>query len=58
MKPVSSLLQGRNAGLWHTEPEATVFDALHVLAEHEVGALVVMKGDKLVGVFSERDYTR
>ena len=58
MKPVSSLLQGRNAGLWHTEPESTVFDALHVLAEHEVGALVVMKGDQLVGVFSERDYTR
>lgn len=58
MKPVSSLLQRRADGLYHTEPDATVFDALHVLARHEVGALVVMQGDKLVGVFSERDYTR
>lgn len=58
MKPVSSLLQRRTDGLFHTEPDATVFDALHVLARHEVGALVVLQGDKLVGVFSERDYTR
>jgi CBS domain-containing protein len=59
MKPVSALLtQRRNAGLWHTSPDATVFDALHVLAKHEVGALVVMEGDRLAGVFSERDYTR
>ncbi|MGJ7542084.1 CBS domain-containing protein [Variovorax sp. LT1R16] len=58
MKPVSSLLQRRTDGLYHTAPDATVFDALHVLARHEVGALVVLQGDKLVGVFSERDYTR
>jgi CBS domain-containing protein len=58
MKPVSALLQGRNAGLWRTAPGSTVFEALHVLAEHEVGALVVMEADALVGVFSERDYTR
>ncbi|MGJ7491616.1 CBS domain-containing protein [Variovorax sp. ZT4R33] len=59
MKPVSVLLaQRRNAGLWHTGPDATVFDALHVLARHEVGALVVMADERLVGVFSERDYTR
>ncbi len=58
MKPVSALLQRRPAGLWHTAPDATVFDALHVLAKHEVGALVVMQDDRLVGVFSERDYTR
>ncbi|RYF64220.1 MAG: CBS domain-containing protein [Comamonadaceae bacterium] len=59
MKPVSALLAQRsNAGLWHTTPDATVFDALHVLAKHEVGALVVMDDQRLVGVFSERDYTR
>ncbi len=58
MKPVSALLQRREAALWRTEPDAIVFDALQVLARHEVGALLVMEGDKLVGVFSERDYTR
>lgn len=45
-------------GLWRTAPDTTVFDALQLLAHHEVGALVVMQGDALVGVFSERDYTR
>lgn len=58
MKPVSALLQRREAALWRTEPEAIVFDALHILARHEVGALLVMEGERLVGVFSERDYTR
>ena len=58
MKPVSALLQQRDSALWRTEPEAIVFDALQVLARHEVGALLVMEGDRLVGIFSERDYTR
>ena len=58
MKPVSALLHQRESALWRTEPDAIVFDALHILARHEVGALLVMEGDKLVGVFSERDYTR
>lgn len=58
MKPVSLLLQRRAPGLWRTAPDTPVFDALQVLAQHEVGALVVMRGDALVGVFSERDYTR
>lgn len=58
MKPVSLLLQRRAPGLWRTAPDTTVFDALQLLAHHEVGALVVMQGDTLVGVFSERDYTR
>ncbi|MGJ7581349.1 CBS domain-containing protein [Variovorax sp. RHLX14] len=58
MKPVSLLLQRRAPGLWRTAPDTTVFDALQTLARHEVGALVVMQGDALVGVFSERDYTR
>ena len=58
MKPVSLLLQRRAPGLWRTAPDTTVFDALQTLAHHEVGALVVMQGDALVGVFSERDYTR
>jgi CBS domain-containing protein len=58
MKPVSALLHRRPTGLFTTRPDATVFDALQVLADHEVGALVVLEGDSLAGVFSERDYTR
>ena len=58
MKPVSELLKKREATLWHVSPDDTVFDALKLLAEHEVGALMVMDHGNLVGVVSERDYTR
>jgi predicted transcriptional regulator len=69
MKPVSELLRKRDGGdgagpdtphgtLWHVRPDDTVFDALKLLAEYEVGALMVMDRGRLVGVFSERDYTR
>ncbi len=59
MKPVSELLRKRADGtLWHVRPEDSVFGALELLARHEVGALVVMDGPRLAGVFSERDYTR
>ena len=58
MKPVSELLKKHDGTLWHLRPEATVFDALKVLADYEVGALMVMDAGMLVGVFSERDYTR
>ena len=39
-------------------PNRPVFDALVILAEYKIGALAVMDGDKLVGIFSERDYAR
>jgi len=58
MKPVSELLRGREGTLWHVRPEESVFGALQMLAQHEVGALMVMEHGKLVGVVSERDYTR
>lgn len=58
MKLVSELLKKRDFTLWHTSPNDTVFDALKLLAGHGVGALVVMQHGKLVGVLSERDYTR
>ncbi len=61
MKPVSELLKkrdGTQGTLWHVRPDDTVFDALKLLAEYEVGALMVMDRGRLVGVFSERDYTR
>jgi CBS domain-containing protein len=58
MKPVSELLKKRDGTLWHVRPDESVFSALQLLAQYEVGALMVMEGGKLVGVFSERDYTR
>ena len=61
MKPVSELFNNRagsNATLWSVTPNDTVFDAIKVLAEKGVGALIVMDKGKLVGIVSERDYTR
>jgi CBS domain-containing protein len=58
MKPVSELLKSREGTLWHVRPGDSVFEALELLARYEVGALMVMDGARLVGVLSERDYTR
>ena len=61
MKSVSELLAKRHADhstLYHVKPDDTVFDALKLLADHEVGALMVMERGRLVGILSERDYTR
>jgi CBS domain-containing protein len=58
MKTVSELLKARDGTLWHVRPDDSVYAALELLAEHDVGALVVMDGARLVGVVSERDYTR
>ena len=61
MKPVSELFNNRSGDsntLWSVKPDDTVFDAIKVLAERGVGALIVMEKGKLVGIVSERDYTR
>lgn len=58
MKPVSELLKTRDGTLWHVRPDESVFAALELLARYEVGALMVMEAGHLVGVLSERDYTR
>ncbi len=58
MKPISHLLKRHDGTLWHVRPDDTVFAALQLLAQYEVGALMVMQVGRLVGVLSERDYTR
>ncbi len=58
MKPVLELLKKRNSTLYHVAPDVMVFDGLKLLANHGVGAMVVLEKGALVGVFSERDYTR
>ena len=58
MKPISSVLKKRQGQLWQVSPTDSVYHALEILAQHEVGALLVMSGHQLVGIVSERDYTR
>ncbi|MGA9532631.1 MAG: CBS domain-containing protein [Anaerolineales bacterium] len=58
MKSVRHLLDVKGHEVWTIEPEATVYQALVVLAEKDIGALVVTQDENLVGIFSERDYTR
>ncbi len=58
MKSVSELLKHRDPAFFRVSPSATVFEALQRLAEYGVGALAVMDNGKLVGLVSERDYTR
>lgn len=58
MTTVRNVLQVKGYEIWSITPETLVFDALKVMAEKNVGALLVMEDKKLVGVFSERDYAR
>jgi len=58
MRTVKQLLQEKAHGLCTISPEARVFDALKLMAEKDVGALLVVENDKLVGILSERDYAR
>jgi CBS domain-containing protein len=55
---ISAILGQKSAEIFSVSPEATVFEAITMMDEKNVGALLVMEGEKLVGMFSERDYTR
>jgi CBS domain-containing protein len=58
MKTAKQLLMGKAPGVVSIAPEATVLQALHLMAEKDIGALVVLDGQRLVGILSERDYAR
>ncbi len=58
MTLVSQILKKKGHDIHAVRPEDTVFDAVKMMAEKGVGALVVMDGEKLVGIISERDYAR
>jgi len=58
MKIVGQLLQNKGRQVWSIGPEAMVYEALKLMAEKGVGALVVIEADQVVGIISERDYAR
>ena len=56
--PISALLHHKSTALWSISPELTVFEAIKLMADKNIGSLLVMSGGRLAGVFTERDYTR
>lgn len=58
MKTVGQILQGKGHEIWSVTKKMPVFDALKKMAEKNIGALLVLEDDKLVGIMSERDYAR
>ena len=58
MKFVDQLLEGKGRDVWSVTPGDTVYDALELMSEKGIGALVVLDGNDLAGLFSERDYAR
>jgi CBS domain-containing protein len=58
MTTVRTLLEGKGRAIYSVEPQAAVLDAIRLMAERGVGALAVMRGPKLEGIVSERDYAR
>ena len=58
MPTVRHVLDEKGHGVHQIDPDASVLDALTIMAEHDVGALVVLNGGTLVGIITERDYAR
>lgn len=58
MKTVREMLLNKGNKIYSISPDRKIFDALQLMAEKEVGALLVLEGESLVGIFSERDYAR
>jgi CBS domain-containing protein len=56
--PIRSVLKHKGGNVWTVRPTASVYDALAMMGEKQVGALLVMEDAKLVGILSERDYAR
>ncbi len=58
MRNVRELLEQKGTAIFSVRPEVTVFATLQLMAEKEIGAVLVLEADRLVGMFSERDYAR
>jgi len=55
---INELIAHKQTQVWSISPDATVFEAIQLMAEKNIGALPVLSGQKLIGIVSERDYTR
>ncbi len=58
MKTIKQILKEKGNEIWSTTPDTFVFDALKVMDEKDIGAMLVMEKRRVVGIFSERDYAR
>jgi CBS domain-containing protein len=58
METVKDMLRFKGHNVWSVAPNATVLEALELMAAKDVGAVLVLNGDRLVGIMSERDYAR
>jgi len=58
MTTARQLLELKGYQICYISPDATVFEAIKLMSDNQVGALLVMEAGKLVGIISERDYTR
>jgi len=58
MKTLKQLLEAKGREVYSIAPDARVFDALKLMADKSVGALIVMEGGRIAGILSERDYAR
>jgi CBS domain-containing protein len=58
MKTVKDILKNKSKDIYSIAPTATVFDALKLMGEKGIGALMVMEGEEVAGIISERDYAR
>ena len=58
MATVAQLLQIKGANVWKISPDVTMYDALVLMAEKDIGALLVVEGDQFIGILTERDYAR
>jgi CBS domain-containing protein len=58
MITIRQILQKKGNSVWSIHPDTSLYEALQLMAWKDVGALLVMEGEKLVGIFSERDYAR
>jgi CBS domain-containing protein len=55
---IGEILHNKGASVWSIAPDLMVYDAIQIMADKNIGALLVTEGGKLIGIISERDYTR
>jgi CBS domain-containing protein len=58
MQSMAQLLSAKGSRVWSISPDATVYEGLELMAEKNIGALLILDGGKAVGIMSERDYAR